>query len=140
MHPVLSTAQPVIMPQIQPRLDRKICLLERTIQRDAQGFAYETWIERSELWAGREKVTANEQSSALQTRGIQVDKFRIRFSACLEDESTLGNYRITFNGRTYNIISAVEDLREVRRAWMVLTVGFVEGQPTLAAADVPAAV
>jgi hypothetical protein len=57
---------------------------------------------------------------------------------CLENEATLGDYRVTMNGRTYSIISAVEDLREVRRAWMVLTIGFVEGQPTLTRNDVAA--
>jgi SPP1 family predicted phage head-tail adaptor len=124
---------------IQPRLDRKLCLTERTLQRDAQGFAYETWADKNDLWAGCEKVTANEQSTALQTRGVQVVKFRVRYVECLADESALGNYRIGYDGRTYNILSAVEDLRYSRRAWMLLTVGFVEGQPTLAASDVPAA-
>jgi SPP1 family predicted phage head-tail adaptor len=123
---------------IQPRLDRKICLLSRTVVRDTAGFASETWSEKFPMWAGRERVTANEQATALQTRGVQIDKMRIRFLACLEDESTLGNYRVEFEGRTYNILSCVEDLREVRRAWMILTLGFVEGQPTLAAADIPA--
>jgi len=115
-------------------------LLKRTEQRDAAGFAYETWTEVNQLWAGRERVTANEQSTALQTRGVQVDKFLVRYCSILDDESLLGSYRISFNGRTYNIISAVEDLRRPRLSWMILTVGYIEGQPTLAAADVPAAV
>ena len=124
----------------EPRLDRKLCLFERTIQRDAQGFAYETWAEKTQLWAGRERVTANEQATALQTRGVQMDRFLVRYCDCLEAESALGGYRIGFNGRTYNIVSAIEDLRRPRRSWMILSVGFVEGQPTLAAADVPAAI
>ena len=123
---------------IQPRMDRMICLLTRTEKRDTAGFASETWDAGGEIWAGREKVTANEQSTALQTRGVQIEKLRIRFMECLEDESTLGNYRVKMNGRTYTIISAVEDLREVRHAWMVLTIGFVEGQPTLTRNDVAA--
>lgn len=106
--------------------------------RDAAGFASETWLECDSMWAGRERVTANEQATALQTRGAQIDKMRVRFAAYLEDESTLGDYRAVFNGRHYNIISAVEDLREVRREWMTLTLGFIQGQPTLTAADIPA--
>jgi len=125
---------------IQPRLDRKVCLLERTEQRDAEGFAYEVWTETNSLWAGRERVTATEQSTALQTRGVQVEKLRIRFLPCLEDESNLGEYRARMNGRDYNILGAIEDLREPRRAWMILTLGFIQGQPTLTTADVPAAV
>lgn len=123
---------------IQPRLDRQLTLLKRSIVRDAAGFASETWAECSSMWAGREKVTANEQATALQTRGIQIEKMRIRFMDCLEDESTLGDYRIGFNGRNYSILSCVEDLREVRRGWMIITMGFVEGQPTLAVTDVAA--
>lgn len=123
---------------IQPRLDRKITILKRTVVRDSAGFASETWAECDCMWAGREKVTANEQATALQTRGVQVDKMRIRFLAYLEDESTLGDYRAVYNERTYAIFSAVEDLREVRRAWMTLTIGFIQGQPTLAVTDVAA--
>ena len=123
---------------IQPRMDRMICLLSRTEKRDTAGFASETWSEGGNMWAGRERVTANEQSTALQTRGVQIEKLRIRFMDCLENEATLGDYRVKMNGRTYNIISAVEDLREVRRAWMTLTIGFVEGQPTLTHNDVAA--
>jgi head-tail adaptor len=115
-----------------------IGLLTRTEIRDAAGFASETWSAGGDIWAGRERVTANEQSTAMQTRGVQVEKLRIRFMECLENEATLGDYRVTMNGRTYSIISAVEDLREVRRAWMVLTIGFVEGQPTLTRNDVAA--
>lgn len=128
----------MMWPMIQPRLDRKLCLLYRTVIRDTAGFASETWEGKYEIWAGRERVTANEQATALQTRGVQVEKMRIRFLACLENEGTLGDYRVTFDGRTYSILSCVEDLREVRRAWMIITLGFVEGQPTLAASDVAA--
>ena len=125
---------------IAPRLDRKVCLLKRTEQRDAEGFAYEVWQEVAEMWAGRERITANEQSLAMQTRGAQIDRMRIRYLACLEDESNLGNYRVRFNGRDYNIVSCIEDLRHPRRAWMLITLGFIQGQPTLTSADVPASV
>lgn len=125
---------------IQPRLDRKICLLKRTTQQDTDGFTYEVWADQFELWVGRERVTANEQAAALQTRGVQVERFRLRYLSCLEDESTLGDYRVRFNGRVYNVISCVEDLRHERRQWMLLSAGFIEGQPTLATADVPAAI
>lgn len=125
---------------IQPRLDRKLCLLKRTEQRDAEGFAYETWESQFDLWAGRERITANDQAIALQTRATQLEKFRIRYLRCLEEETAPGDYRAQYNGRTYDIISAVEDIRYERRQWMLLTIGFVEGQPTLSAADVPAAV
>jgi head-tail adaptor len=127
---------------IQPRLDRKICLLKRTQQRDAAGFAYETWDKdwMPEIWAGRERVTANDQSLALQTRATQIDKFRVRYMRCLESETAPGDYRVKYNGRTYVLISAVEDIRYDRLQWMLLTVGFVEGLVTLEASDVPAAV
>lgn len=124
----------------QPRLDRKLCLLKRTEQRDANGFAYETWAHQFDLWAGRERITANDQAIALQTRATQLEKFRIRYLRCLEDESAPGDYRVQYNGRTYVIVSCPEDLRYERRQWMTLTIGFVEGQPTLTTADVPASV
>ena len=127
---------------IQPRLDRQLCLLKRTTQQDAEGFSYEVWQEYSPLWAGRERITANEQALALQTRGAQIDRMRIRFLSCLEDPASLGNYRVRFAGRNYDLISCVEDLRDncPRRQWMLMTIGFIEGQPTLKATDVPAAV
>lgn len=122
------------------RLDRNLCLLKRTEQRDAEGFAYETWLEQFPLWAARERITANDQATALQTRATQLEKFRIRYLRCLEDESAPANYRVQYNDRTYVLVSAVEDMRYERRMWMLLTVGFIEGQPTLTIADVPAAV
>lgn len=125
---------------MQPRLDRKVCLLLRTVQQDAAGFSYETWKEAGLIWGGRDRVTANEQALAMQTRGAQVERMRIRFMPCLEDERTLADYRARFNGKDYDIISCVEDLRYPRRQWMLLTIGFIQGQPTLKVADVPAAV
>jgi len=117
-----------------------MCLLKRTEQRDVDDFAYEVWQVVGDIWAGRERITANEQSMAMQTRGAQIDRMRIRFMACLEDPAALGSYRFRFNGRDYNIISCVEDLRYDRRKWMLATLGFIEGQPTLTTADVPATV
>ena len=125
---------------MQPRLDRKLCLLKRTVQRDAAGNAYETWAEIGDLWAGRDRVTANDQMLALQMRGKQVDRLHIRFMQCLEDESALAEYRVRFNGRDYELISCVENLRHERRQWMLLTIGYIQGQPTLTTADVPPAV
>jgi len=125
---------------MQPRLDRQICLLKRTVQRDAEGLSYETWALGSPVWVGRERVTANEQSTALQTRGIEVDKLRLRFIACLEDQDNQSNYRVRMNGKDYKLISCVEDLRAPRRQWMIMTIGYVQGEPTLTVTDVPAAV
>lgn len=125
---------------MQSRLDRKICLLKRTEQRDAQGFAYEVWSEEFELWAARERITANDLASALQTRATQIEKFRVRYLRCMEDATAPANYRVKYNGRVYNLVSAIEDLRYERMQWMLLTVGYVEGQPTLTTADVPPAV
>lgn len=126
--------------KMQPRYDRKLCLLKRTVQQDAQGFTNESWADVGELWAGRDRVTANEQYLALQTRGLQIERLRIRFRSCLESPTAPNDYRVQFNGRTYQIVSCVEDLKMPRRQGMILTIGFVDGQPTLTTADLPEAV
>jgi head-tail adaptor len=122
---------------IQPRLDRQICLYKATQSLDTASAPVTTWSEQFQLWCGREQVSANEQQSVFATRGTQIDRLRVRYLACLEDPDALQNYRVHMNGRYYDLVSAVEDLRYGRREWMLLTLAYTQGEPTLTTATVP---
>ena len=122
---------------IQPRLDRKICLYKATQSLDTASAPVTTWSKQFELWVGREQVSANEQQSVFATRGTQVDRVRARYIPCLEDPSALQDYRIEMNERFYDLVSCVEDLRFGRRQWMLLTLAYTQGEPTLTTATVP---
>lgn len=124
----------------QPRLDHKVTLLKREEIRDPQGFASEVWQDlEPAIWAGRERVTANEQTLALQTRATQVEKLNIRYIRFLDDPESAGSYRVRYNGRVYVLVSALPDYRFGRNEWMTLTLGFVQGLVTLQLSDIPAA-
>lgn len=122
---------------IQPRLDRKICVFQATQSLDSAGAPVTTWAHPFELWCGRENVSGNEQQTALATRGTQIERLRIRFIPCLEDPDASQNYRVQMSGRYYDLVSAVEDLRYGRREWMLLTLAYTQGEPTLTTATVP---
>ena len=120
-------------------LDRKICLLKGTDSKDSAGAPVTTWAFQFDLWAERLQVNASEQQVADEARGTQVETMRIRFSACLEKQETLGSYRVRYNGRDYTILATVEDLTRPRRSFMRMTFAFIQGEPTLTTATVPAA-
>lgn len=124
---------------IQPRLDRKLMVLKRTVTPDGAGSPVETWAEQFILWAGRESAAGGEQFVANENRNTQAEQMRGRFIPCLEAQTATGEYRIRYNGRDYDLLSAIEDLRAgmSRRTWMIFTMSFVQGEPTLTTATIP---
>lgn len=115
-------------------LDRRICLLQRTVTSDAAGYPVETWIEvDNRVWAQKITLTGSEAQSAGSTRSTVDTIYRIRYRSDLAAATTPGVFRIRAEGRDHNILSALEDVTRgmPRRAYMLLSLSYVQGEPTL---------
>lgn len=114
-----------------PRLDRKITLLRRTQATDGAGAPVETWQDVGDMWAGLVQIRGGEGVASGSVRASLAVNLRIRFLRCLDSISTPGEYRVRYNGAVYDVSAVTEDTRQPRRAYQLLTLTHIEGQPTL---------
>lgn len=115
-------------------LDRRITLLTRTVVVDSAGAPVETWaISRPPLWAGRVANSGNESQQAGTTRATNGETLRIRWLETLNTPAAPGTYRVRHNGRDWNLGAAIEDTSQPRRTYMLLSLSFTQGEPTLTA-------
>ena len=112
-------------------LDRRLCLLERTVSNDGAGSPVETWSEVAKLYAQRLDVTGNEVQASGSTRSTVSSVYRIRFHSGLAAADAPGKYRVRAEGRDHDVLSALEDPKQPRRAYMLLSLSYVQGEPTL---------
>lgn len=113
------------------QLDRLLTLLRRTVSIDGAGAPVETWADCGQLWAKREKATGSESEASGTDRSMVSASYKIRYRHDLATETTPGTYRVRVDGRTFNVVSALEDEREPRRAFMILGLAYTQGEPTL---------
>lgn len=118
-------------------LDRRLSLLQRTVTADAAGSPVETWADAGPLWAQRVEVSGGESQSAGANRSTVASIYRIRYRSDLIAADAPGKFRVRADGRDHNIASALEDAKHPRRAYMLISLSYVQGEPTLAA--IPAA-
>lgn len=122
------------------RLDRRLCLLQRTVNTDGAGSPVETWTEvDNRVWAEKTALAGAEALTAGSTRSTVSTVYRIRYRADLAAADASGKFRIRAEGRDHNIVAALEDMGRgmPRRAYMLLSLSYVQGEPTLT--SVPAA-
>ncbi len=122
--------------RMPPRLDRKICLLRRTKTADGAGAPVELWSEVADMWAGLVELRGAEAVSSGAMRAELKLGLRIRYLRCLNSISAPGEYRVRYNSATYDVLSVVEDLKQPRQSFQLLTLSHVEGQPTLSSVPV----
>lgn len=116
-------------------LDRRITLMRRTVVADGAGAPVETWADCGTIHGQRLQANGREMFAAGANRSNVAEAFRVRFSQALNDPASSGNLRARYNGRDYNIESALEDpdASLPRRAYMLLALSYVQGEPTLRA-------
>lgn len=113
------------------RLDRRITLLSRTVTADGAGSPVETWGASEHLWAERVEVRGNEAQSSGANRSTVASIYRIRYRSDLAAATAPGAFRIRADGRDHDVLSALEDTKQPRRAYMLLQLSYVQGEPTM---------
>lgn len=113
------------------QLDRRLCLLARTVSTDGAGSPVETWRDAGPLWAQKVELRGNEAVSSGSNRSTVAATYRIRFRSDLEAATAPGAFRVRAEGRDFDILSALEDTKQPRRAFMLLSLAYVQGEPVL---------
>lgn len=113
------------------RLDRILVLLTRTVTNDAAGSPVETWSVSGNIWARRMAVAGTEPTTNGATRSAVSSTYLIRYRADLAAEDVPGKYRIRVDGRDNDIVAALEDPESPRRSALILSLAYVQGEPTL---------
>lgn len=114
------------------RLDRKTTLLRLTHATDGAGAPVETWTERPGIiWAEQVEIRGSEQAASGSLRADRALTLRVRYLSIFEAVAAPGEYRIRYCGRDYDLAAAVEDTRQPRRSYQLLTLTHIQGQPTL---------
>lgn len=92
-------------------LDRRITVERLTTSQDATGEPVETWSDAGRLFAQRDPKGAIERFSADQRYAVCNAVFQIRWFS-LASQITPQSYRISYRGRTYEILGVEEIGRE----------------------------
>lgn len=109
-------------------------LLRRTVTADAAGSPVETWAaDAAPIWAQRVDARGAESANAGAQRSIVTSTYRVRYRAELAADNAPGIFRIRVDGRDHNLIAAIEDEEEPRRAALLLSLSYIQGEPTLTA-------
>jgi SPP1 family predicted phage head-tail adaptor len=88
---------------------QRISIQKKVVGRDSFGAEAITWSQLAEVWATAEPLRGQEY---LEARRLQSDldiRFRIRFR-----EGIVPSMRVVYNGRTFDIVSAIH-VKEMRR-------------------------
>lgn len=120
------------------RLDRRMVLLRRTVSTDSTGSPVETWAaDPAPVWGQRMPATGAEIVANGSTRSTVAARYRIRYRTDLAAPTAPGVFRVRVDGRDHDLISALEDETEFRRSFLMLSLAYTQGDPTLT--SVPAA-
>lgn len=115
------------------QLDRRLTLLTRTVATDAAGAPVDTWLENGFVWAQRLPAVGGESVLSGANRSTVAASYRVRYRADLAAADATGKIRIRTDGRDYDLLSALEDDKQPRRAFMILALAYTQGEPTLTA-------
>lgn len=107
------------MPLDPGKLDRRVTVQARTSTRDAEGSAVDAFATEATIWAQKVQTTGSEARRAGSLRAETDLVLRIRYRSTLTEQ-----HRLVFEGRTYDIVSIVE---EGRREAQVIQARFTEG-------------
>jgi SPP1 family predicted phage head-tail adaptor len=117
-------------------LDRRLCLLQRTVTADGAGSPVETWSDAGIMWGQRVEVRGNEAQASGANRSTVAASYRVRYRSDLAAAEASGKFRVRTEGRDYDILSALEDTSQPRRSYMLLSLSCVQGEPTLTSVPV----
>jgi SPP1 family predicted phage head-tail adaptor len=84
-------------------MDRCITLQKRTITKDTNGERLESWLDDIDVWAQVIERHGREAFQTGQTVAVRDDRFRIYFI----DELNAADYRVSYNGKLYDIESVI---------------------------------
>lgn len=90
------------------KLDRRIGIEVVSYSTAGDGSQVETWSELTTCFAERESRGATERFAASQTFADIDTLWRIRWNQGLVDVLNPKSHRITYGGRTFNILGVVE--------------------------------
>ncbi len=96
------------------KMDRRIVLQERTLTQDATGSRVETWADVANRSA--EKVTTRGREAVLADgeKSQTTQQWRIRYMPALAGADATTNYRLTYQGKIYDITAITEEGRKDR--------------------------
>jgi SPP1 family predicted phage head-tail adaptor len=117
-------------------LDRRLSLLQRAVTADGAGSPVETWSDAGILWGQRVEVRGNEAQSSGANRSTVAASYRVRYRSDLAAADASGKFRVHTDGRDHDILSALEDASQPRRSYMLLSLSYVQGEPTLTSVPV----
>jgi len=89
------------------KMDRRITIESRTMDRDAAGGRTEAWTTAAEVWAELVTRKSKEAAAADSERPMDSRTFRIRFRTITEH-----NHRVIYDGKTFNITGISEEGRK----------------------------
>lgn len=92
------------------RLRHRVTIQKSQISQDELGNNIETWIDWATVWANIRPVSGREYFQAAATNSEDNVRINIRYRSGIDPL----RMRVVYNGRTFNIISAI-DLNERRR-------------------------
>jgi len=114
------------------KLDRRMVLLRRTILTDSAGAPVETWAaDPAPVWGERMPATGAEVVTNGSTRSTVAARYRTRYRADLAAPTAPGTFRVRVDGRDHELLSALEDETQRRRSFLMLSLSYVQGDPTL---------
>jgi SPP1 family predicted phage head-tail adaptor len=113
--------------------DRPLVLLTRTIGTDAAGAPVDTWKDCGTIWAEKVAATGNESTTSGAIRSTVTATYRIRYRADLAAVDAPGKFRARVDGRSFDIVSSIEDANAPRHSAILLTLNATQGEPVLAA-------
>jgi len=87
------------------KLNRQITVQTRTFSRDATGGKVESWATLKKLWAEQLNQKQIESTIGSSERNVEDVHFRIRYYPNLVS----GTNRVTYKGRTFDIVGIVEE-------------------------------
>ncbi len=91
------------------RLDRRITIERRTVAQNSFGEENETWSNAGELWAEKRHERVLERFASQQRYASAEVAFRVRWFPLIPTvTAALDDYRITYEGREYNILGIDE--------------------------------
>lgn len=103
------------------KLDRWIVIQRSTDTQDEYGSPVKVWSTLATLRAAYNPVSDGEKFAAGEVASTLSARFIVRYGAVWADVSSLD--RLTFEGKTYDIVGAKEVTAEGRRRFIEITAG-----------------
>lgn len=97
--------------QFSKKARNKVTIQQRSVSGDDYGGSSGTWSTLSTEWAIIEPSSGREVFETAQLQSRVTSKITIRYNSSLKDTAVTGKYRISFDGRIYQI-RYVQNLHE----------------------------